>query len=262
MARFVFTILLCALVLSVSRCSSFYYQERPLISVQVNSLRVAMVGDYVYDYASRKDIDQADLVIIEDSHFGCPNEANYTLPPEGSWFVLMVPFLGINSPCSEYLKAVAASQVWGAAGIIFYYTPGDPQEGKLPRRRAGSPPLQKFSVTKVELTASKMATIISEVDKGATARVTVMVYSHPLQTTQTFYFIVFAFCILMLLSCLWFVMSYIKRCHYSIQRRRRRVSVLSRKSICIFLGIQLSYSPHVTVILHITSYLPQISPFL
>lgn len=224
MARLLFISLVLASVLTFSKCS-FYYHDRPLITIQVGTLRLPIIGVYVFDYASRRDLSSAELVVMEDANFGCesePRSSNYSLPAKNSYFVVMVPITG-NSPCSEYRKAVAASEVWGASGIIYYYTPDDPRGGKLSRRPSTSLPLKRFSVTKIELTARQTVTLFSEIDKGSVARVSITTYSHPLQTTQTFYFIIFAFCILMILSCLWFVMSYLKRCHYSIKRRRRRV---------------------------------------
>jgi len=217
-----------ASVLELSSSSSFYHINRPLVTIQTTSLRLPPeVGEYVFDYASRRDIDRADLYIVEDPSFGCDSDAyatNYSLPGRDSYFVVMIPFLGNRSPCSEFTKAVAASEVFGASGIIYYYSPGDPQGGRLPRRPNSSPALLRFSTTKIELASRNLAALLSEADKEGGMHVTVTAYSHPIQTTQTFYFIVFAFCILMLLSCLWFVMSYVKRCHYSIRRRQRRVS--------------------------------------
>ena len=226
-----------ASVLELASSSSFYYKDRPLVTIQATSLRLPVVGEYVFNYASRRDIDRADLYIIEDAFFGCDSDAsasNYSLPGKDSYFVVMVPFLGNRSPCSEYHKAATASKAFGAAGIIYYYTPDDPQGGRLPNRPTNSPFLQRFSATKIELVSRKLAALLSEAEKEGGMRVTVSTYSHPLQTTQTFYFIVFAFCILMLLSCLWFVMSYIKRCHYSIRRRQRRVrnGANSSSSLC------------------------------
>lgn len=232
MAQFFFAVSLLLAVLAITRCSSLYYQARPTINIVVDILRLSEVGDYIYDYAKIMDIPNADLVVIEDSYFGCPEEdpspatgsvKNITLPPKDSYFVVMLPYLGGNSPCSEFGKAVTARRVWGAAGVIYYYTPEDPQKGKLRRRPADIPAIENLSVTKVELSSFKINALLSEVDKGLQPRVSVKAHYHPFQTTQTFYFIVFAFCILMLLSCLWFVMSYVKRCHYSLQRRRRRV---------------------------------------
>ena len=226
MARVLCILFVVASVIGLSKCS-FYYHDRPLVTIQVGTLRLPVVGVYVFDYATRRDVSAAELAMVEDANFGCESEppmSNYSLPGKNSYFVVMVPIVG-GSNCSDYRKAVAASEVWGASGIIYYYSPDDPRGGKLSRRPSSSPQLERFSATKIKLTARQAVTLFSEMDKGAMTRVSVTTYSHPLQTTQTFYFIIFAFCILMILSCLWFVMSYLKRCHHSIKRRRRRVSV-------------------------------------
>lgn len=230
MAKFYFAVLLCLAFLTISKCSSLYYQARPTVTIVVeDGLRVSVVGDYIYDYAKMTDISNADLFVVEDRSFGCPGETptaisiNSTFPPKDStYFVVMLP---ANSPCTEYRKAVTAREDWGAAGVIYYYTPDDPQQGKLRRRPANTFTLDKFSVTRVEMSSFRISVLMSDIDKGLQPRVSVTAHYHPFQTTQTFYFIVFAFCILMLLSCLWFVMSYLKWCHYSVPRRRRGVRI-------------------------------------
>lgn len=231
MAQFFFCLLFSLATLSISRCFSPYYQARPTITIVADGLTLTEVGDYITDYAKILDISNAKLVMVGDKNFGCPEEApttssnrNITIPSKDSYFVVMLPYLGDNSPCSEYSKAVTARDVWGAAGVIYYYTPEDPQKGRLERRPDHTLSIQDLSLTKVLLSSVKIDALLSEVEKDFQPRVSVTAHYHQFQTTQTFYFIVFAFCILMLLSCLWFVMSYIKRCHYSLTRRRRRVS--------------------------------------
>ena len=43
--------------------------------------------------------------------------------------------------------------------------------------------------------------------------------------TTTFYFVMFAFCLLLLLALVWFAFNYLKRCHNVLSRRQARVCV-------------------------------------
>lgn len=210
-----------SLVAVVPGCSSLYYSMRPKVTISPgpgDRDEISAVGEYDPDYVSgsRKNVPSANLYVIDDREFGCPgyNHTNITLPSTG-YFVMMLPYLGVNSPCLEYEKAQTIRNLWGASGLIFRYELGDPQGGQLRDRPSRSPTLSGITIVVVQLQYKP--------PKGATVSITAEY--HQFQTSQTFYFIVFAFCILMLLSCLWFVMSYIKRCHYNVQRRRRRVSI-------------------------------------
>lgn len=44
--------------------------------------------------------------------------------------------------------------------------------------------------------------------------------------TTTFYFVMFAFCLLLLLALVWFAFNYLKRCHNVLSRRQARVCVV------------------------------------
>lgn len=196
----------------------------PPIPVVAGSYEVSEVGDYDYDYTSeRRDVSRVRLYVIEEPNFGCPgyNMSNITriLPPRD--FVLMVPNLGANSPCLEFFKAQTASRL-GASGLIFQYDRTDVQGGWLGKRPPKTPQLSGITVVTMELRYNPAIAYRPGVEP-AYLTVSITAHLNQFQTSQTFYFIVFAFCILMLLSCLWFVMSYIKRCHYNVQRRRRRV---------------------------------------
>lgn len=45
------------------------------------------------------------------------------------------------------------------------------------------------------------------------------------RSTTTFYFVVFAFTILLLLSLTWFIFNYLRRCHHMYTAKRRRVRI-------------------------------------
>lgn len=55
----------------------------------------------------------------------------------------------------------------------------------------------------------------------------------PANVQLTFYFVMFAFCLLLLLAVVWFIFNYIKRCHQMVVRRHRQVheQSVTRKAI-------------------------------
>ena len=217
-----FSTFVLLVVTSISESFSLYdYQVRPSITITVGNTRLSRLeGYYDPDYvvSPKRDISRANLIVIDNPCFGCPTNQSYTcnatLPDVGTeYFVVMVPLQG----CYEYQKFLSALNLWKASGLLFYY--GDSQSGVLRNRPRGTVPLSGITVASVRLSPDQVGLL----RKGGLVSITRRV--SPFQTSQTFYFIVFAFCILMFLSCLWFVMSYLKRCHYSMQRRRRRVSL-------------------------------------
>lgn len=210
----------------VPGCWSLNYPMRPTITIMAGSPEpLSGVGDYVPDYTNeRRDISSANLFVIEDDNFGCPDYnnsySNFTFP-RNKPVVLMLPYLGTDSPCHEFFKAFTARHEYGASGLIFRYDRSDTQGGQLVNRPSGNSKLDDITVVTMQL--GYIPGLVYRPGSVFIPRVSIIAHYHQFQTSQTFYFIVFAFCILMLLSCLWFVMSYIKRCHYNVQRRRRRV---------------------------------------
>lgn len=219
------TVVLVPFLTVVPGCHSLNYPTRPTITIMAGNDHLSAVGEYDPDYTNeRRDVSRANLFVIEDPNFGCPNyntSHNLTFPRDKP-MVLMLPYLGANSPCHEFFKAQTARNMWGASGLIFRYDRTDVQGGQLGNRPGGSSKLDDITVVTMQLGYSYTPDLIRS---GFIPRVSIIAHYHQFQTSQTFYFIVFAFCILMLLSCLWFVMSYIKRCHYNVQRRRRRVGL-------------------------------------
>lgn len=206
-------------------CSSLYAPRRPTITIVSGQYEISVDGDYDPNYAtSRSDVKNAPLYQMEDPNFGCPNfdsdSMNFTLPSSRTGFVLMLP-LETNSPCSEYVKARTARLTYGASGLIFRYSPDSPRGGQLRNRPINSEKLSRITIVTMQLEDGDVPRY--HTPGQPPPRVSIEGHYRQFQTSQTFYFIVFAFCILMLLSCLWFLMSYIKRCHYNVQRRRRRI---------------------------------------
>ena len=200
--------------------------HRPRISIRpaAGGSIITTPCSYDDDYSTERNaISLVNLILIEDIHFGCSkntSSVNVTWPYPGPKFAMMLPYLGINSPCSEYQKAQNIRDIWGAAGLIFHYSKSDPQNGRLLDPPRNSIPLKDMVIVTMQLTSTDLSWL--RLYRGHYPRVSID--PPPSSTPTTFYFIVFAFCILMLLSCLWFLMSYIKRCHNSLRRRRQRVS--------------------------------------
>ena len=218
-----------SLVALTGRCYSLYYEVRPTVAISVPSSddfqTITRTGEYDPNYSNTKNDIISRLYVIEDKYSGCPEYfTNISLPlPRSSAFVVMLPLLGENSPCHEFLKAKTARNTWGASGVIFQYNPANSQ-GVLRHRPSQYKLLSGVTIVALPLSSSQYSALLLKQRGGYHPVVHINAQYHQIPASQTFYFIVFAFCILMLLSCLWFVMSYVKRCHYSIQRRRRRVS--------------------------------------
>ena len=234
MARFVLSLLFSLAVIGLAKCSYLFNHLQPDITILADGLRLSISGEYLLDFAVRKDVSNAKLIVVQDESFGCFSNTsannNITLPSKDTYFVVMLPYLAAGSPCTDYHKAVTAKEVWGAFGVIFYYTQ-DYVLNSQGRRPDNALTITGISITKVVLSVDEATALLSAYSSGFKLSVSVKAHLQQFQTTQTFYFIIFAFCILMLLSCLWFVMSYVKRCHYSLKRRRRRVR--NRNADCV-----------------------------
>lgn len=213
------------LVTVVSGCWCFY-PKNPTIRIATRSAGklVEEGGSYITDYTSNTgDVPKAQLYVADDPTFGCPGGEGLNtsaLSPREPFVVLLSSASSYGS-CSDFTKARSISR-WGASGLIFQL---DRKNGWLEPDNRPSRDYKlssQITVVSVEIQTAIVEPLVHQ------SGITVSIIGHysQFQNSQTFYFIVFAFCILMLLSCLWFVMSYIKRCHYNIQRRRRRVSQL------------------------------------
>lgn len=149
------------------------------------------------------------LVFVNDG-FGCPGNDTDSQPLSNS-----ILLLRLTQECTDYQQAIAAQRL-GVQGLIFYYTP-DAVDKSLGSRYAER--LSDITVVALELGESD----IEDMANSPHARIDPIYHKSFFQTSHTFYFVVFAFCILMLLSCLWCILSYIRRCQYNVRNRRRRV---------------------------------------
>ncbi len=163
------------------------------------------------DYSRSNNVG-GDLRIIEDARFGC-NGSTGLDAPDARGEVIVLALTGV---CNDYLQALAAEES-GAIGVVFY----SPSDKSLSSKPSYAPIIT--ATVAVIRTGDDIVDMFG--NKRPTPRVTITKdYQQVYKTTHTFYFVVFAFCILMGLSCLWFLLSYIRRCCHSARNRQRRVS--------------------------------------
>ena len=158
-------------------------------------------------------------LVVADETYGC-SQSNATLPPvvTSSSFIVVLPLSG----CSDYLQAKKAEQD-NAAGVVFYYT----SESSRDSTSSGGDRLA-IPVAVIEVGKEILGHVNGQTSPQYTAVAIEGMHYAVFQQSRTFYFIVTAFCILILLSCLWFFTSYFRRCRYSLRNRRRQVRVCTR----------------------------------
>lgn len=244
------SLLVIGLCLTLSECTQ---QIQPRIDISVGSFSIQKVGVYAPYINSRNlrslNVADAKLFLIEDGNFGCPNFniSNSTKPlprPQklsstGSPFVILTP---LNGNCSDYDRAR-----WvyyrGADAIVFYYF-STSEKKTLQTVRRGELDLTVARVRFEQSTFNKLRAA-EEAAPGYGLISLSYDYQRIFQRSQTFYFVVFAFCILMTLSCMWFAMSYIKKFRLNMQARRRRVCICIMctyvyKYKCVFVMLEVS----------------------
>ncbi len=215
--------LLLPLLLCFARVESSYYWEMfadVRIEYTNRDSNVEVGLKYSGDFASysRTDNVNGKLRIADDS-FGC--NGSTSLDANGQILLLQ-----LTPACSDYLQSVAA-EASGAVGVVFY-SPSD-------RVSLGSKPSNArtvlTTVALVQLGDETVDTFREQLKMQLKPPPAVSIskdYRQVYETSKTFYFVVFAFCILMALSCLWFVLSYVRRCCQSARNRQRRVSRAKR----------------------------------
>ena len=202
--------------------ATLYYELRPHVTFKAGRYETMRKGVFS-SYANFKSA-TGEMVYIQSDDFGCSgyNDSADSIP-DGS-FVLL---LELTESCSDYEKARYAQNDLGAEAVVFFHFP-DSALSSLTEKPEDDPPLGYITVASILLSESELLEILQQ----STARSPLQVeieghYYQTFQTSETFYFVVSACCVLLLLSCLWFVISYIKRCHHSFKNRRRRVRVMT-----------------------------------
>lgn len=228
-------LLLALLCHAVRRAeASYYYEIVPYVTL--SSSRGDFERKFVGSYASYASADDAygrllrapaELLECEGRQQATDSTSNSTLVSySGSILLLEL------TECSDYFQASVVDYRLNADGLIFYYLLTDDGSGGEDKRRVslgyrpeGSNVLQQFAVVLVGLTPAQLLELESVTANSSDVTVRIEPGQRQnAQTSHTFYFVVFAFAILMLLSCLWFVTSYLRRCRGTVRDRRRMVN--------------------------------------
>lgn len=230
--------LLLALLCAVRRAeASYYYEIVPYVTFKSSSgnFEKQFVGSYA-SYASADDA-YGQLLRAPAEHLECETRQQATDSTTNSTLVSYsgsILLLELTD-CSDYFQASVVDYRLKADGLIFYYIVDDDESSGASERRVslgyrpeGSGVLKQFAVVLLGLTRDQLRQLLDAATGTANSSdVTARIepgQRQSVQTSHTFYFVVFAFSVLMLLSCLWFVTSYVRRCRGTVRDRRRMVS--------------------------------------
>lgn len=225
-----FVLALLSALASITECYS-YYELIPKVQFLIDrQVFVAVQGDYV-SYGPNTDFSKI-LYVIDDPFFGCVGANDTAIPSFPSQSAFLLPE---SSHCSNTEKSSFLSRTYEARGVVLYRLSDSSDEEDRERRQTAQRPNSSRgpTVVKVSVLTEQIAQLVSKQSAGS--RIQVIVEAQLIQrgfrTTQTFYFVVFAFCILMLLSCSWLLLSYFKRCHYRWRLRRNQVYTIGIVSL-------------------------------
>ena len=228
MERGLYCWFLSVVVLPYVSCSTYLV---PRVTLSYESMQYRFEGTLA-TYSNASISSTSGVLLAPGSSFGCSDmdttpsrpsindsnssdansvEAATPGPYPSQPFVVIIP----KTACEDYYQAAHAARI-GARAVVFYST----QSGTL----TSSLSILSIPVVYTALTAEDKNTL--EVLLGLdNAEVTVELIDayYYYRTQQTFYFVVFAFTMLILLSLVWFVVSYMRRCYDSFRSRRQRV---------------------------------------
>lgn len=118
--------------------------------------------------------------------------------------------------CDHYSQAKYAHFL-GASGVLFH----------APQSKSSFTSYLATSldivVAFIKVSDSTMSNYKNMLSSNATVSLKVMSVTSSIHASQTFYFVVFAFSVLVLLSLTWFSITYIRRCHQHFSRKYQRV---------------------------------------
>ena len=227
---------LTSLVSLAESYGSYNYEFVPRVDL-IFDKKVYASMDGIYLGGSTKKLVSKQLIFVEDPYFGC-TELNQTDTPP-SYSANAVFLLPDTSHCSLYEKTRFASNLYDADGMLFYRPPSQSDvNASVPMTYTGPTEVtsesrkrqtrtQSVPVIRLTLMAAQLAQLSFKQSTGSALQVTINfeLRQRQFNTSSTFYFVVFAFCILMMLSCSWLLLSYFKRCHYRWRVRRNQASV-------------------------------------
>lgn len=152
-------------------------------------------------------------------HFNCimiqSRNANKTSPIPSPPFIALLPL----TDCEHYTQVQFAQDI-GAAGVLFY-------SSSSTSRLTGYHSTVSIVVAFVVIQDHEMESLRRVLDLNNTV-ITIQIKNRTTtyRTSQTFYFVVFAFSVLVLLSLTWFIITYVRRCHGYCSRNHTRVSYI------------------------------------
>lgn len=130
-------------------------------------------------------------------------------------FIALIPL----TECEHYTQVQYAQDI-GAVGVLFYSSLSS-------SRLTGYHSTVSIVVASVVIKDHELESLRRVLDLNNTM-ITIQTKNKTTnyRTSQTFYFVVFAFSVLVLLSLTWFIITYVRRCHDYCARSHTRVSYI------------------------------------
>ena len=218
----IYLVLLLCLILTIADCKSIrttyanYHTQYTRTEIYDN------IESYSEDYGqlasfSNKSVSSVSGRLYEpDSLFGCVGLDSYnsTNQTPKRPFVVFLPLL---TNCNPYVQSTYAEQI-GAVGVLFYSR--KTSKSLTIYHTSLSVLVSLVTLTDDEVTSLKQ--LLTWNETNITLDIRESTYS--IHKSHTFYFVVFAFSVLILLSITWFIVTYIRRCHGICVQKYRRVS--------------------------------------
>lgn len=203
---------------SASAYSRYYETTTAVVQIESPSTSTVLIVEGQYFERSSTSTYEASGGFLLDQ--GCPEAWNNSLTrgdEEGRSYVLFLHLSDCGGASDVSDRASKATDL-GAAGVVVYTTSsGASVDGRLSRSLS-------IPVVFVQLRADENTALLGMGDDGSAEASIQCNCGSSFPNSQTFYFIVFSFSLLMVLSCSWFLLSYVKRCQHNLRSRRRRVN--------------------------------------
>ena len=218
---------LSVLILPYASCSTYLV---PRVTLSYESMQYSFEGTLA-TYSNASISSTTGILLAPGPSFGCSDiditpsipgndsnssdvnsvQATTPVPYPSEPFVVILP----KTACEDYYQAAYAASI-GARAVVFYST----QSGTL----TSSLPILSIPVVYTALSAEDKDTleVLLSLENGQVKVELIDAYFY-YRSQQTFYFVVFAFTMLILLSLVWFVVSYMRRCYDTFRTRRERV---------------------------------------
>jgi hypothetical protein len=221
-----FVLALLSALASLVECYS-YYELIPKVQFIIDRQVYATIQGSYISYGPNTDFAKL-LSVVDDPFFGCSTETNETdVPAYPTQSTFLLPD---SSHCTISEKSSYLYSTYEARAVILYRLSDEAsdEENRQRRQTTQRSPSQSSSgptVIRLNMLTKQVTRLVARQSDGGRLQVIVeaQLMQRGFRTTQTFYFVVFAFCILMLLSCSWLLLSYFRRCHYRWKLRRNQV---------------------------------------